>query len=708
MKGIDIIECTLRDGSYNIDYRFSAKDTALIATALQETGVKFIEIGHGLGLNASNLKGKAAEKDEVYLRTAMEVLTKSEYGMFFIPGIGRKEDLDMASGYEMDFVRIGTDITRADEAGEYIEHAKELGMKVSSNLMKSYALPPHEFARKAKMVDEFGADTIVLVDSAGGMLPEDISSYIGAMRDEKIGAQIGFHGHNNLSLAIANTLKAIECGATVVDSTLGGIGRSAGNAATEILVTILKKMGYDLGIDEFKAMDMAENLISPLMAGRGGIDPIAITSGYAGFHSGFFESISKFSKKYSVDPRKLIIEVCRRTKTDLPDELAESLAKELSEERAALSDVSKIDIPSTFEIPRERWDHRLSNTERARVISQHLENISKKTGKQTIFTLNVSAKSDDINVVYPSIQESSSYLMASCEMTGMSEMIEVCKVMDGVVDFILLDDEKKKTELFDAYNELANILKDTTLLTYKDNNSWIQGVDNFISTHRQTLYGAKVGILGLSDVSTRLALFLADRGARVSVFESGQPREKIDAMNLVKVSNSPFAIECATDLEGLSTGADVLIGHDKRMLIDRSMVEMMSRDGIIIDSIFGSIEPTALELARKYKIPVWRTDMRAAMAGEVTTVLRTYNLLSSMGQSSVDGITVVSGGYVGAKGDVVVDSISNPSQVIGIADGRGGIMYGDQGEFSERIRKVELALFQRMVKGRNIPPRDEL
>lgn len=696
MNAVEILECTLRDGSYIIDYQFTAKDTAIIASALQDVGFTYIEIGHGLGLNASSCKGKAAETDETYLKTAQEVLTKSKYGMFFIPGIGRKEDLDMAARYEMDFVRVGTNVTQADEAEEYIKHAKDLGMIVSSNLMKSYVLPPEDFAEKAKTVEEFGCDIIFLVDSSGGMLPHDIRRYIGAMKAREIHAQIGFHGHNNFSMAVANALEAIENGATIVDSTLKGLGRSAGNAQTEILVTILKKMGYNIDIDEFRVMDLAENLITPFMGRYGGIDSIAITSGYAEFHSSFLGTILKFSKKYSVDPRRLIMEVCKRDKSDLPEELAERLAEQLYKERAALSDVAKIDVPTAFDMSRERWNNK-SNKERASLICEHLHNLSKKTGKQTVFAITVSAKQNDITVVYPSIQESSSYLMATCEMADVYEIIEVCKIIDGV-DFILVDDEKKRPSLFDILTLIREVVTDSTVLTYKDNSTWAEGIDNFIASYFKNLYGVKIGIVGLNDVGMKLALSLTERGARIFIFDKNVNSKIIGALNNVKILSSPFEIEEAHNWKELSENAMVLIGVDRSCPITEKMVVTMG-EGMIIDAVFGSVEIEALDFARKKGIQVWRTDMRAAMAGEVTTVLRTSAMIKNMGKKYIAGVPVVSGGYIGDRGDVVVDSILHPTEVIGIADGKGRIMYDKEEVFSDRIRKVELAIIKRRISG---------
>jgi 4-hydroxy 2-oxovalerate aldolase/long-chain acyl-CoA synthetase len=243
-KKIQILECTLRDGSYAIDYQFTAEDTAIITSGLEQAGFELIEIGHGLGLNASSpLIGLSAATDEEYLEAAAKSLKKAKFGMFFIPGIGRKKTLDLAAKYKMDFVRIGTNVTEVEQAEPYIKYAKELGFLVFSNLMKSYALPIDEFIKKAELASRYGADVIVVVDSAGGMMPEEVHNYISRIKRE-IGVKVGFHGHNNLLLAIANTVEAVKAGAEIVDSSLQGIGRSAGNAQTEILVMVLEKRVY--------------------------------------------------------------------------------------------------------------------------------------------------------------------------------------------------------------------------------------------------------------------------------------------------------------------------------------------------------------------------------------------------------------------------------------------------------------------------------
>lgn len=698
MKAPDILECTLRDGSYAVNHQFTAKDTAIIALALQEAGFKYIEIGHGLGLNASSCKGKAAETDVEYLKTARDVLTKAKYGMFFIPGIGGKNDLDLAAEYGMDFVRVGTNVTEAEKAEKYITYAKKLGMLVSSNLMKSYVLSPDKFAEKARLVQEFGADIIVLVDSAGGMLPNDIRAYIEAMKRRGITAGIGFHGHNNLSMGVANTLAAIEHGATMVDSTLMGIGRSAGNAPTEILVAVLKKLGYESGVDIFKTMDIAEELIRPIMKMRGGTNPIDITAGYAEFHSGFLSTIYDMSKKYRLDPRKLIISVCEKDKVHVSKKLAAELAKQLHEERAAMSEISRIELPAKLKTDEIKWDNKSSCRQKSGIVANYIKNLSMKKGKQTIFVINISAVYEELNMVLPYIYETSSYLMASCEMTEGDSIVSVVREVDGIVDFIVVDDGKKRKSLYHILKLVKENTKKSTVLAYKGNKTWAQSIDYFISTLRTDLCDSKIGIVGTGDTSLKLSISLSESGARVFIF--GSDGETVEALNKVRMQTAPHEIKAVDNKEQFSVEADVLVGLDREDKIDDDMVRNMRGAGVIIDAVFRALTPDAIELAQKRGIKILRVDMKAAMAGEMTTVLRTHSLLKNTGKSRLAGTAIITQSCIGKKGDVVVDSILNPTQVIGTADGEGHVIY-DSDEYERVMEKIRIEIIKRKIEGKH-------
>src|SRR3954468_24382940 len=179
MKEPRILECTLRDGSYAVDYQFTAGDCGELCSALESVGFEMIEIGHGVGLGGSGPKhGQAAATDEEYCRAAANALKTSRFGAFFIPNIGTREHLEMAREHGMGFIRIGTNVTQVDQAKPFIEYAKKLGFEVSYNAMKSYVLEPEDFAREIRKTWEWGADSVYLVDSSGGMTPDDVRKYV--------------------------------------------------------------------------------------------------------------------------------------------------------------------------------------------------------------------------------------------------------------------------------------------------------------------------------------------------------------------------------------------------------------------------------------------------------------------------------------------------------------------------------------------------
>lgn len=325
MKKITILETTLRDGSYTINFSFTSTDTSIICKQLEDAGFKYIEIGHGLGLNASNLGyGIAVQTDEEYMIAAEEVLKKAKYGMFCIPGIARLADLDLARKHNMGFVRVGTDVDKVNESEKFIKKAKSFGLYVAANYMKSYAMEPAKFAEKVKLSEKYGADIIYIVDSAGGMFSENIMNYYQAIRKVS-DIPIGFHGHDNLGLAVSNSLVAVDLGIELIDSSLQGLGRSSGNACTEILVAALKKKGYDTGIDFLKVMDVGQTYVQPLITARGKM-PLDIVAGYADFHSSYMHHIMRYSSKYRIDPEILIIEMAKIDKVNLNEKVLDKIA----------------------------------------------------------------------------------------------------------------------------------------------------------------------------------------------------------------------------------------------------------------------------------------------------------------------------------------------------------------------------------------------
>lgn len=332
MEKINILETTLRDGSYALNFSFSAADTAIICSELEKAGFEYIEIGHGVGLNASAMGyGVAIQTDEEYMIAAEKSLSSAKYGMFCIPGIARLQDIEMAASHKMGFVRIGTNVTEVKNSKKFIKKAKSNGMMVMANYMKSYALSPVEFAEQVRFSESYGADVIYIVDSAGGMFPDDIRRYFDAIR--KVSQiPIGFHGHDNLGLAIANNLEVIKVGAAFVDSSLQGLGRSSGNAASEILVAAVIKLGYELEIDFLKVLDIGQKYILPLLNSKGR-NSLDIVSGFSDFHSSYMHHIHKYASKYSVNPAILIMELCKVDKVNLNETLLNEIALRIQSEK---------------------------------------------------------------------------------------------------------------------------------------------------------------------------------------------------------------------------------------------------------------------------------------------------------------------------------------------------------------------------------------
>ncbi len=324
---INILDTTLRDGSYATNFSFTKEDTSKICSELQKAGVKYIEIGHGVGFRGSEKGyGQAKQTDEEYLEAAKSVIKESKLGMFCIPGIANLEDIDLASKYELDFIRIGTDVTKIPESEEFIKKAKDCGMLVTANYMKSYALPPKDFAEKVILSEKYGSDIVYIVDSAGGMFENDLRKYFEEIRKVS-SVPLGFHGHDNLGLAISNSILAAELGFELIDSSLQGLGRSSGNASTEVLTAALTKKGFSTEINFRKILEVGIRNVQQ-KANQGKM-PLDIVAGFADFHSSYMPHIEKFSKKYNVDPISLIIEITKIDKVGFDIKNLENIASKL-------------------------------------------------------------------------------------------------------------------------------------------------------------------------------------------------------------------------------------------------------------------------------------------------------------------------------------------------------------------------------------------
>lgn len=326
-----VLDCTIRDGSYVTNYHWDRSLIQRIVSALSKSGVEYIEIGNGTGLGVYR-QNVSYLKDEDYFDSAIPYKNNSKIGAFFIPNIGVKDDLKKFREAGGDFVRIGVNATETQKAFEYIEYASSLGFYVFCNLMKSYAVSRYQIACACDGIVKSGAKCIYIVDSAGGMIPSQISSYVESIKDF-YDVAVGFHGHNNLMMANANSLAAVESGAEFVDATLGGLGRGAGNAQLESLVAVMVKAGF-LDNDSFDISalsDLSNTMFAELNKNAKGSSKREIIVGCANFHDSFTGILEKYANKYNVDANKLLIEVSKINIVNPSEELFDTMARKLSD-----------------------------------------------------------------------------------------------------------------------------------------------------------------------------------------------------------------------------------------------------------------------------------------------------------------------------------------------------------------------------------------
>ena len=692
----DILEVTLRDGSYLIDFQFTAEDTATIAGALEGIGFRWIEVGHGLGLNASQSgKGMAAATDEEYMEAAAQALQHAKWGMFFIPGIGREEDIRLAATYGMSFLRIGTNVTETAQAEPYIALAKELGLTVSYNAMKSYAVSPAEFGAVVAQAHSWGADIACLVDSAGSMDPDSVAAYLRAAKAESP-SPLGYHGHDNLSLAMANTLRAIEEGVVLVDSSLQGMGRSAGNTVTEVLVAILQRRGALPHIDLKAAMDVGQGLIQPLL-GKRGVDPMAVTGGLASFHSSFTGKVQRYARKHNVDVRDLIVRLCQEDQVSAPDELLERLSHELA----------TLKMPRVLSIPAFRIESGKEKTsaESLDVLLKELRARAIKAGKFSALNVVTGEKPLEQFLVSGNIHSTQSHVVGSVTLTSDAHLYAVLHAVDGKADVVLLDVDRKPFGPVQAAETAGAILKKTALLTYLDSRVWVEAVeDQVVRLLHERLNDAEIVIAGDHPRSRFLALRFAERGARVTLLQDpGKVAAPLDPIRSLSLAGQELKLSCLTpdapdSFDTLSRANVVVVWPAGPAWFDQAFAQHLSRNSYVIDAGIGTLLPEGIAEAQRRGCLLLRVNIWPALTGSLSAAHESLvETREALGWETLGGVSVVAGGAMGQSGDVIVDSVHHPTRVIGVCDGKGGVRFRFGDDETERVRRVQTEINRRLV-----------
>ena len=329
-KFINLVDTTLRDGSHAVSHQYTVEQVKAIASGLDEAGVQYIELSHGDGLAGSSYNyGWSATSDKELIKAGSSVIKKGKLVVLLIPGIGTIEDLKMAADCGVKVVRVATHVTEADISEQHIGMAKKLGMMAIGFLMMTHMALPEKVVEQAKLLESYGADCVYIADSAGALLPEGVSERVSAVV-EALKVPVGFHAHNNLTLATANSLVAIEAGATFIDGTCRGLGAGAGNTQIEVLTGVLEKKGYETGVDFYKIMDVAEDIVEPIMNRPQVVRNASMMLGYSGVYSSFLLHTYRAAERFNLDPRKILVELGRRRMVGGQEDMIVDVAYQLS------------------------------------------------------------------------------------------------------------------------------------------------------------------------------------------------------------------------------------------------------------------------------------------------------------------------------------------------------------------------------------------
>lgn len=336
-RQITLHDMCLRDGMHPKQHQITVEQMVVIAGALDDAKVPLIEVTHGDGLGGASVNyGFPAADDETYLRAVTERVTTSKISALLLPGIGTVDHLRMAADCGVKTIRVATHCTEANVSRQHINLSRELGLDTVGFLMMAHMIPAEELLEQALLMESYGANCIYCTDSAGYMLPDDVTERIALLRDKlKPETEIGFHGHHNLAMGVGNSLAAIEAGANRIDGSAAGLGAGAGNTPLEAMAAVLDRMGAITGVDIFKLADAAEDHVLPIMDEPVRLSRDALVLGYAGAYSSFLLFAKRAQARYGVPSHDILLEMAKRRTVGGQEDLIEAIAIEMAAAKTA-------------------------------------------------------------------------------------------------------------------------------------------------------------------------------------------------------------------------------------------------------------------------------------------------------------------------------------------------------------------------------------
>ena len=338
-KKITVHDMCLRDGMHPKQHQITVDEMVTVARAMDDAGVPLIEVTHGDGLGGASVNyGFPAASDEEYLTAVCKEMKNTRVSALLLPGIGTVDHLKMAVDCGISTIRVATHCTEADVSEQHIKMAATMnGLDTVGFLMMAHMIEPEELLVQLKLMEEYGANCVYITDSAGYMLPDDVTARVALARAElKPETELGFHGHHNLAMGVANSIAAVAAGANRIDGSMAGLGAGAGNTPLEVFIAVCDRMGIETGVDTFKAMDIAEDLIIPLMDHLVRVDRDALTLGYAGVYSSFLLFAKRSAEKYNLSSRDILVELGRRRTVGGQEDMIEDLALDMARERGSI------------------------------------------------------------------------------------------------------------------------------------------------------------------------------------------------------------------------------------------------------------------------------------------------------------------------------------------------------------------------------------